>query len=130
MPINTDDQWGTYWIHAHSSVGPHNVPFVLKVLNLLTQGQYVDGLRTPLIVHPPKEVHKYDDEFTVVITDWYHTEHDVLNKQFISPSNPDGLVPMPGLFSRSFAFAIINLYILNFRFGAYLLCQGRKISAS
>jgi len=103
VPIDVDGQWGTYWVHSHSSVGPRNVLFVLKVLNLLNQGQYVDGLRAPLIIHPPKEVHKYDEEFTVVITDWYHTEHDVLVKQFISPSNPTELVPIPGLFPCSFA---------------------------
>ena len=105
MPIDTSGQWGTYWIHSHSSVSPHNVRFALKIINPLNQGQYVDGLRAPLVIHAPKEVHKYDEEFTVVIADWYHTEHDVLVKNFISPSNPTELIPIPGLFPRSFKFA-------------------------
>jgi iron transport multicopper oxidase len=41
-------------------------------------------------------VHSYDDEYTVVLGDWYHTEHDVLLKQFISVSNPGGAEPVPG----------------------------------
>jgi len=62
----------------------------------MNQGQYVDGLRAPLIIHRPEEVHKYDEEFTVVIGDWYHTEHDILEKQFTAP-NITGPAPMPGL---------------------------------
>jgi len=65
----------------------------------LIQGQYVDGLRAPLIIHPPKALYEYDEEFTIVIAEWYHTEHDILIKQYLSPDNPKGLVPMPGLFS-------------------------------
>ncbi len=61
------------------------------------QGQYVDGLRAPLVIHPKKEVYEYDEDFTVVLGDWYHTEHDVLLKQFISTSNPTGIEPVPGL---------------------------------
>ncbi|KAH8101809.1 Fet3 protein [Cristinia sonorae] len=77
VPINGSGQWGTYWTHAHSF------------------GQYVDGLRTPFVIHPKKEVHQYDEEFTVVLGDWYHTEHPVLLKQFISVANPGGAEPVP-----------------------------------
>ncbi|PPQ74774.1 hypothetical protein CVT24_003198 [Panaeolus cyanescens] len=77
VPINSSDQWGTYWVHAHAS------------------GQYVDGLRAPLVLHPPKEVHSYDEEFTVVLGDWYHQEHRVLLKEFISVANPGGAEPVP-----------------------------------
>lgn len=59
------------------------------------QGQYVDGLRAPVIIHPPQEVHTYDEEFTVVLGDWYHQEHKVLLKKFISISNPGGAEPVP-----------------------------------
>jgi len=62
----------------------------------VNQGQYVDGLRAPLIIHHPEEVHKYDEEFTVIIGDWYHAEHDILSKQFTAPNNT-GPPPMPGL---------------------------------
>jgi iron transport multicopper oxidase len=47
-------------------------------------------------IHPPKEVHTYDEEFTVVIGDWYHDEHSVLMKEFVSIANPGGAEPVPG----------------------------------
>ncbi|KAI0053202.1 multicopper oxidase [Auriscalpium vulgare] len=77
VPINSSGQWGTYWVHAHAS------------------GQYVDGLRAPVVIHPPKEVHQYDEEFTIVLSDWYHAEHAPLLKKFISISNPGGAEPVP-----------------------------------
>ncbi|KAJ7669291.1 Fet3 protein [Mycena polygramma] len=70
-------QTGTYWVHAHAS------------------GQYVDGLRAPLVIHATKEPHTYDEEFTVVLGDWYHDEHDVLIKQFVNIANPGGAEPVP-----------------------------------
>lgn len=77
VPINSSGQWGTYWVHAHSS------------------GQYVDGLRAPVVLHPPKEAYTYDEEFTVILGDWYHDEHSVLLKQFINIANPGGAEPIP-----------------------------------
>ncbi|KAF9073368.1 ferroxidase [Rhodocollybia butyracea] len=77
VPINESGQWGTYWAHAHAG------------------GQYVDGLRAPLLLHPPKEVYSYDEEFTVILGDWYHSEHSVLLQQFISRANPGGAEPVP-----------------------------------
>lgn len=44
-------QWGTYWWHSHNG------------------DQYMDGLRAPLVIHAPNEVHEYDDEFTVILGD-------------------------------------------------------------
>ncbi|KAN0107686.1 Fet3 protein [Russula decolorans] len=77
IPINSSGQWGTYWVHAHAS------------------GQYVDGLRAPLVIHPSTEVHSYDAEYTVILGDWYHNEHSTLLKSFISISNPSGGEPVP-----------------------------------
>ncbi|KIM52502.1 Ferroxidase [Scleroderma citrinum Foug A] len=77
IPVNTSGQWGTYWSHAHSL------------------GQYVDGLRTSLVLHPSQETYQYDEEFTVILGDWYHQEHSELIKQFISISNPRGAEPIP-----------------------------------
>ncbi|KAF5360236.1 hypothetical protein D9757_012888 [Collybiopsis confluens] len=71
VPINSSGQWGTYW------------------------GQYVDGLRAPLVLHPPKEAYTYDEEFTIILGDWYHTEHSVLLEQFINIANPGGAEPVP-----------------------------------
>ncbi|OCH87144.1 Fet3 protein [Obba rivulosa] len=77
VPINTSGQTGTYWWHAHS------------------QGQYVDGLRAPLILHPEQEKYSYDEEFTVIVGDWYHQEHAVLLEQFVNIANPGGAEPIP-----------------------------------
>lgn len=77
IDVNTSGQTGTYWVHAHAS------------------GHYVDGLRAPLVIHATKEAYTYDEEFTVVLGDWYHDEHSVLIKQFISISNPGGAEPVP-----------------------------------
>ncbi|PRP75518.1 ferroxidase, multicopper oxidase [Planoprotostelium fungivorum] len=98
---------GTYYFHAHSN------------------GQYVDGLRTPHIILPPRNNSElenivdvdlgneinltnltnstvpyrngidYDDDFVVALGDWYHHEHSVLIKQFLSEFNPTGAEPVP-----------------------------------
>ena len=55
---NAPKQWGTYWLHGHY------------------KGQYIDGLRTPFIIHRSEgEVYEYDDDYTVVLADWYHHVH-------------------------------------------------------
>ncbi|CAK5272094.1 unnamed protein product [Mycena citricolor] len=77
IDIPGSGQWGSYWVHAHAS------------------GQYVDGLRAPFVIHPPKEHYTYDDDFTAVLGDWYHDEHSVLMKQFVSIANPGGAEPIP-----------------------------------
>jgi iron transport multicopper oxidase len=78
IAINASGQVGTYWVHSHAG------------------GQYVDGLRAPLVIHATKEAYQYDDEFTVILGDWYHQQHDVLIKEFINTSNPGGAEPVPG----------------------------------
>ncbi|KAJ3317442.1 ferroxidase fet3 [Boothiomyces sp. JEL0866] len=72
-------QYGTYWIHGH--IG----------------GQYVDGLQAPLIIQNPTDVatYKYDQEYTISLTDWYHEQHSVLLDQFLSIFNPTGAEPTP-----------------------------------
>ncbi|KDQ60117.1 Ferroxidase [Jaapia argillacea MUCL 33604] len=77
VPINSSGQTGTYWVHAHSS------------------GQYVDGLRAPVVIHPTNETYKFDDEYTVVLGDWYHQQHDTLMQEFVSIANPGGAEPIP-----------------------------------
>jgi iron transport multicopper oxidase len=91
IPINASGQWGTYWAHGHAS------------------GQYVDGLRAPFVIHPSVEVHSYDAEFTVVMSDWYHNEHSVLLKRFISVADPGGAEPIPD--SALIYFAQNNTYL-------------------
>ncbi|EIW77038.1 Fet3 ferroxidase [Coniophora puteana RWD-64-598 SS2] len=77
VPINSSGQTGTYWAHAHAT------------------GQYVDGLRTPLVLHPTQEHYQYDEEYTIAISDWYHQEHSVLLAQFVNIANPGGAEPIP-----------------------------------
>jgi iron transport multicopper oxidase len=73
------EQTGTYWAHSHS------------------KGQYVDGFQTSLILRSPneKELQNYDEEYTLSFTDWYHEEHPVLLKNFLSIYNPQGAEPIP-----------------------------------
>ncbi|KAJ3268355.1 ferroxidase fet3 [Terramyces sp. JEL0728] len=72
-------QYGTYWIHGHML------------------GQYVDGLQAPLIIQNPTDVatYKYDQEYTISLTDWYHEQHSVLLDNFLSIFNPTGAEPSP-----------------------------------
>ena len=89
------------------------------------QGQYVDGLRAPLVIHPSTEVHSYDVEYTVILGDWYHNEHSTLLNRFISVSNPRGGEPVPGqpdkFLSSSDSIAQSSLRIG--RLGIDLLCS-------
>ncbi|KAF9172751.1 hypothetical protein BGX21_010796 [Mortierella sp. AD011] len=71
------EQHGTYWIHGHN------------------QGQYVDGLRAPLIIHNINETYQYDAEYTLAFSDWYHDQHSVLLGQYLSIFNPSGAEPIP-----------------------------------
>lgn len=61
-------------------------------------GQYVDGLRTPLVIHPEgaDQHYKYDEDYTVVLGDWYHDlHHNLLTEKFLASSNPTGAEPVP-----------------------------------
>ena len=100
IPIDTADQWGSYWVHAHDSVSAvYLLPFYTLAHSLAArQGHYVDGLRAPFLIHPTKEVYSYDEEFTVILGDWYHAEHSVLLDKFINIANPGGAEPVPGLY--------------------------------
>ncbi|KAG0370212.1 Cupredoxin [Gamsiella multidivaricata] len=71
------EQHGTYWIHGHY------------------QGQYVDGLRGPLVIHNINETYKYDAEYTIALADWYHKDHSVMLEQYLSIFNPSGAEPVP-----------------------------------
>ncbi|KAF9194690.1 hypothetical protein BGZ49_003142 [Haplosporangium sp. Z 27] len=75
--IPIPQQHGTYWIHSHY------------------KGQYVDGLRAPLIIHNVNETYQYDAEYTLAFSDWYHEQHSVLINQFLSIYNPSGAEPIP-----------------------------------
>ncbi|PWN37840.1 putative iron transport multicopper oxidase [Meira miltonrushii] len=77
-PAIRQEQWGTYWTHGHYD------------------GQYVDGLRTPAIIHATNELYKYDDDYTIILADWYHREHhDLVVNELINVKNPLGNDPVP-----------------------------------
>ncbi|KAJ5182998.1 CAZyme family AA1 [Penicillium capsulatum] len=74
------NQTGTYWYHSHN------------------MGQYPDGFRGPLIVHDPSPPFKYDDEFTITLSDWYHQQMPDLLTQYLSKENQEafhGREPVP-----------------------------------
>ena len=105
VPVSTNNQTGTYWWHSHANVGIFVQQLAIYKLTCAIQGQYVDGLRAPLIIHPPVEKHQYDEEFTVILGDWYHAEHGPLLQHFISVANPGGAEPVPG---KSGLFLLLN----------------------
>ncbi|EPQ32175.1 uncharacterized protein PFL1_00372 [Pseudozyma flocculosa PF-1] len=74
-------QYGTFWIHAHNN------------------DQYTDGLKAPLIIHPDRPEEKrysYDDDYTVILSDWYHRNYtDLVKDEFMNKKNPTGAEPVP-----------------------------------
>ncbi|KAK3937429.1 Cupredoxin [Diplogelasinospora grovesii] len=111
-------QPGTYWYHAH--VG----------------GQYIDGLRGPLIINDPKAPYnvagtpyKVDQEVTLTLTDLYHKQAPYLINYYLSPDNTNqngGAEPVPDTAlineaqnvkfamvpGKTYLFRIINMGIL------------------
>ncbi|KAL5524740.1 FET3_1 [Sanghuangporus sanghuang] len=106
VPVNESGQWGTYWVHAHA------------------QGHYVDGLRAPVVLRPQQEAHSYDAEYAVVVGDWYHDEHQVLLKEFISIANPGGAEPVPK--APLIYFAQNGTYLDGFNGNASIAFEGGK----
>ena len=106
----TIDQPGTYWYHAH--VG----------------GQYIDGLRGPLIVNDaaaPYQCH-VNQEIVMTVSDLYHEQAPNLISYYQSPTNannnngaepvPDSAlineqqnVKFPIVAGQSYLFRIINM---------------------
>ncbi|KAH8881047.1 hypothetical protein GQ53DRAFT_668634 [Thozetella sp. PMI_491] len=76
----TFTQSGTYWYHSH--VG----------------GQYIDGLRGPLIIRDNNALANYgniDNEVTLTLSDFYHVEAPYLINWFLSANNTSGAEPVP-----------------------------------
>ncbi|SAL98844.1 hypothetical protein [Absidia glauca] len=95
-------QHGSYWIHSHY------------------MGQYMDGLRGPLILHNVNETYKYDEDVIVTVSDWYHQQSSDNLNTFLSVYNPTGAEPVPqsGLINDSanttFTFTPGRTYRLRF----------------
>ena len=64
-------------------------------------------------MHPPTEVHSYDEEFTVILTDWYHDEYQTLLPTFFSLANPGGAEPVPDSALIYFAQNATNMQGFN-----------------
>ncbi|QRV98313.1 Multicopper oxidase [Ceratobasidium sp. AG-Ba] len=81
--IPTRDQAGTHWYHAHLG------------------SQYVDGVRSIIVVYDPDDPHKalydVDDATTIIqLSDWYHQPTSVLMNNYLStgaePGPDSGLI--------------------------------------
>ncbi|RHZ65592.1 hypothetical protein Glove_313g52 [Diversispora epigaea] len=77
----TVNQVGTYYYHAHFP------------------GQYIDGIYGAFIIHDPEDPYldEYDEEYIVVLSDWFHTEGKILTKMyfelhFVEPNPNNGLI--------------------------------------
>ena len=60
-----------------------------------------EELMIALIIHPKNETGrgdsvKWDEEYTLVVSDWYHRQHIDLLEEFMSWKNPTGAEPVPG----------------------------------
>ncbi|KAG0092199.1 hypothetical protein BGZ93_005354 [Podila epicladia] len=94
--FGTDNISGTHWWHAHF------------------ENQYIDGLVGAIIVHEPPEtdpfLHAYDEERTIIISDWYHQPTGTLLAHYLSPDS-HGMEPMPnnGLINGKHTFNCANV---------------------
>jgi FtsP/CotA-like multicopper oxidase with cupredoxin domain len=74
-----DNQFGTYWYHAHAST------------------QYIDGIVGPLIIHAPEEVQtqqQYDFDQVILLQDWYHDLSSGLTEGYFASGN-ENAEPVP-----------------------------------
>jgi len=76
--VNLGEQSGTTWYHAHFMTDKTN------------------GLFGPLIIRDPHDPNLalYDEERIVILTDYYHTDANILLSQFLSPDS-QGNEPIP-----------------------------------
>ncbi|KAG0213894.1 hypothetical protein BGX28_003318 [Mortierella sp. GBA30] len=94
--FGTDNIVGTHWWHAHF------------------ENQYIDGLIGAMIIRDPPEtnpfLHAYDEERTVILTDWYHQPTGSLLAQYLTPASR-GMDPVPnnGLINGKGTFNCSNV---------------------
>jgi FtsP/CotA-like multicopper oxidase with cupredoxin domain len=81
--FTVENQYGTYWYHAHNGM------------------QYSDGIVGPLVIHAPEEADArkmYDYDQVVMIQDWYHDmATDLLDSYLSSGAENNEPVPDNGL---------------------------------
>jgi FtsP/CotA-like multicopper oxidase with cupredoxin domain len=74
-----ENQYGTYWYHAHHST------------------QYTDGIVGPLIVHAAEEQQareSYDYDQVILLSDWYHDLSAALLPTYLASGNENN-EPVP-----------------------------------
>jgi iron transport multicopper oxidase len=73
------EQVGTYWYHSH------------------VRGQYLDGLRGPLIIHDPENPFRaqFDEEMVLTLSDWYHKEMAELMPKYKNGGGMMSREPVP-----------------------------------
>jgi hypothetical protein len=77
--FTVENQFGTYWYHAHHST------------------QYTDGLVAPFIVHSPEEAalqKDYDFDQIILLQDWYHDLSTALLPGYLASGN-ENAEPVP-----------------------------------
>jgi FtsP/CotA-like multicopper oxidase with cupredoxin domain len=77
--FTVENQYGTYWYHAHFST------------------QYVDGIVGPLVIHAPEEAQvraQYDYDQVVLLQDWYHDLTSSLIPEYFASGN-ENAEPVP-----------------------------------
>jgi iron transport multicopper oxidase len=89
----TVNQNGTYWYHCH------------------TDYCYPDGQRQALIVQDADAYFhdQYEEEFTLTLSDWYHTLVEGIAPDFLSVFNPTGAEPIPDSFLVNDTTEVTNL---------------------
>jgi FtsP/CotA-like multicopper oxidase with cupredoxin domain len=75
-------------------------------------------LITALIIHPKNETGRgdnvtWDEEYTLVVSDWYHRQHYDLLEEFMSWKNPTGAEPVPGMSSPTTSIVIERRLIVD-----------------
>ncbi|KAF9397509.1 hypothetical protein BGX21_008793 [Mortierella sp. AD011] len=94
--FGTDDIVGTHWWHAHF------------------ENQYIDGVVGAIIIRDRPEtdpfLHAYDEERTVILSDWYHQPTGTLLAHYLSPES-QGKEPVPnnGLINGKHTFNCSNV---------------------
>jgi hypothetical protein len=84
--------------------------YVSIYISQILYGQKEGELIIALIIHPKNETGrgdsvKWDEEYTLIVSDWYHRQHIDLLEEFMSWKNPTGAEPVPGT-SPSFSLFI------------------------
>ena len=73
-----DDEHGTFWWHSHSDL------------------QRADGLWGGLVVHSPKEYKSFQDDYLIMVGDWFHrNQSEVLS--WYADASSRGNEPVPDL---------------------------------